>query len=59
MEDKLNKAAKILADKASQNDKTVSDLFYRLLEKSEELSPVKSEIVLRACEILEKKDKSP
>jgi hypothetical protein len=53
-EKKIEKAAQVVADKARQEKITVSDLFYRLMEKSDKVSDVGSDVILRACEILEK-----
>lgn len=56
MSDKrIEQAAQAIADEATNQKMTVSDLFYRLLEKSDDVSDKGAEAALRACEILEEK----
>jgi hypothetical protein len=58
---KIEKAAQVTADKARQERMTVSDLFYRLFETADTPATTArrngEEVVLRACDIMEKKDK--
>jgi hypothetical protein len=51
----IEQAAHKLAEEARHKNVTVSEMFYKLFEKSEQFSDSKTEIVLRACEILEQK----
>jgi hypothetical protein len=52
----IEQAAQFIAEEARQNNITISELFYWVLGKAETPSfDSSSEVILRACEILEKK----
>jgi hypothetical protein len=53
----IEQAAQKFADEAKRQHVTVSDLFYRMLEKVDPAKTTRAatDTVLRACDILEKK----